>query len=47
MDLINRYIYAVTKSFPSAQRKEIELELKSNIDDMIGRTKAQIFMKKK
>jgi len=35
MDLINRYIYAVTKSLPEKQRKDIEDELKTLIDDMV------------
>ncbi|KAF0091997.1 MAG: hypothetical protein FD141_181 [Fusobacteria bacterium] len=35
MELINRYIYAVTKSFPKKQKLEIEEELKANIEDMI------------
>ncbi len=35
MDLINRYIYAVTKSLPEKQRADIELELRTLIDDMI------------
>ena len=35
MDLINRYIYAVTKSFSEKQREEIEKELRANIEDMI------------
>ncbi len=36
MDLINRYIYAVTRSLPEKQRADIELELRTLIDDMIG-----------
>lgn len=35
MDLINRYIYAVTKSFGDRQREDIEKELRANIEDMI------------
>lgn len=35
MELIDRYIYAVTKSFPKKQRLEIEKELKANIEDMV------------
>ena len=35
MDLINRYIYAVTRHFPKKQKTEIEQELKANIEDMI------------
>ena len=35
MDLINRYVYAVTKSLPEKQRPDIEKELRSLIDDMI------------
>lgn len=37
MDLINRYIYAVTKSLPEKQRPDIEKELRSLIDDMVDR----------
>lgn len=35
MELIERYIYAVTKSFPKKQRVEIEKELKANIEEMV------------
>jgi hypothetical protein len=35
MELIERYIYAVTKSFPKKQKLEIEEELKANIEDML------------
>lgn len=35
MELIERYIYAVTKSFPKKQKIEIEEELKANIEDMV------------
>jgi len=35
MDLINRYIYAVTKGFNQQQRDDIEQELRANIEDMI------------
>jgi hypothetical protein len=35
MELIQRYIYAVTKSFPKKQKMEIEEELKANIEDMV------------
>lgn len=35
MELIERYIYAVTKSFPKKQKTEIEEELKANIEDMV------------
>jgi hypothetical protein len=35
MELIERYIYAVTKSFPKKQKMEIEEELKANIEDMV------------
>lgn len=35
MDLINRYVYAVTRSLPEKQREDIEKELKALIDDMI------------
>lgn len=36
MDLINRYVYAVTKSLPMKQRMDIEKELRTIIDDMLG-----------
>lgn len=35
MNLIDRYIYAVTKSFADKQRAEIEKELRANIEDMV------------
>lgn len=35
MELIERYIYGVTKSFPKKQKLEIEKELKANIEDMV------------
>ncbi len=35
MEIVNRYIYAVTKSFSGKQKAEIEKELKANIDEMI------------
>lgn len=35
MDFINRYVYAVTKSFAEKQREDIEKELRANIEDMI------------
>ncbi len=35
MDLINRYVYAVTRSFSEKQRADIEKELRANIEDMI------------
>jgi hypothetical protein len=35
MDLIDRYTYAVTKLLPASQRKEVEDELRSNIQDMV------------
>jgi hypothetical protein len=35
MDLINRYVYAVTKSLPEKQREDIEKELKALINDMV------------
>ncbi len=35
MDLIDRYAYAVTRSLPTSQQKEIEDELRSNIQDMV------------
>lgn len=45
-ELVNRYIYEVTKRVPKAQREEIELELKELIDDMLeGLTLEQVFAK--
>lgn len=35
MELIKRYVYAVTKSFNDKERDEIEKELMTNIEDMI------------
>ncbi len=35
MDLIDRYIYAVTKELPSKQREDISEELRGLIDDML------------
>ncbi|KNY27204.1 HAAS signaling domain-containing protein [Pseudobacteroides cellulosolvens] len=35
MDLVNRYVYAVTRSLPEKQRADIEKELRTLIDDMI------------
>ncbi|RDW21274.1 HAAS signaling domain-containing protein [Oceanobacillus chungangensis] len=35
MELINRYIYAVTQKLPQAQRKDIEEELRGLIEDML------------
>ncbi len=35
MDLINRYVYAVTRSFARKQREDIEKELRANIEDMV------------
>ncbi|MCV4231851.1 hypothetical protein OHJ21_11780 [Virgibacillus sp. LDC1] len=35
MDLINRYIYAVTQKLPESQRAEIEKELHGLIEDML------------
>jgi hypothetical protein len=35
MDLVNRYVYAVTRSLPEKQSADIEKELKTLIDDMI------------
>lgn len=34
-DIINRYVYAVTKRLPASQRADIEKELRSLIDDMM------------
>ena len=35
MDLINRYIYAVTQKLPESQRADIEKELHGLIEDML------------
>lgn len=35
MDLVNRYVYAVTKRFGQKQREEIERELRANIEEML------------
>lgn len=35
MDLVSRYVYAVTKGLPEKQRDDIEKELKTLIDDML------------
>lgn len=35
MDMIDRYVYAVTHHLPAAQRGDIEKELRSLIDDML------------
>lgn len=35
MEMINRYVFAVTKSLPEKQRLDIEKELRTLIDDMI------------
>jgi len=35
MDLISRYVYAVTKGLPEKQRGDIEKELRTLIDDML------------
>lgn len=35
MELIDRYIYAVTRNLPESQRKEVELELRGLIRDML------------
>lgn len=35
MNLIDRYVYAVTKGLPQKQREDIEKELKTLIDDML------------
>jgi len=40
MELVNRYIYAVTKTFSGKQRIEIEKELKANIEEMIEQNKS-------
>jgi hypothetical protein len=39
MDLIDRYVYAVIRSFDKKQREDIEMELRVNIEDMIEQNK--------
>ena len=36
MDLINRYIYAVTRNLPSTIQEEVSLELRAHIGDMLA-----------
>jgi hypothetical protein len=36
MEIIERYVYAVTNRLPSNQREDVEKELKSLIDDMLS-----------
>ena len=33
-ELVNRYVYEVTKRIPKEQRNEIEMELRELIEDM-------------
>ncbi|HOV26477.1 MAG TPA: hypothetical protein PK566_09005 [Pseudobacteroides sp.] len=47
MDLINRYVYAVTKSLPEKQREDIEKELRTLIDDMIEENDEPVSYEKK
>ena len=35
MEMINRYIYAVTQKLPQSQRKDIADELRGLIEDML------------
>lgn len=35
MEMIDRYVYAVTKQLPDNTRKDVERELRSNIEDML------------
>ena len=45
-ELINRYVYEVTRRVPKEQRDEIELELRELIGDMLeGLTLDQVFAK--
>ena len=41
MDMINRYVYAVTKGLPKKQREDIEKELTTLIDDMVEQNQEQ------
>jgi hypothetical protein len=41
MDLINRYVYAVTKGLPEKQREDIEKELRTLIEDMLDQCEDQ------
>ena len=36
MEMVERYIYAVTKKLPEKQRSDIEQELRSLIEDMLS-----------
>ncbi len=36
MEMIDRYIYAVTKNLPESEREDVERELRANIEDMLG-----------
>ncbi len=40
MELVKRYVYAVTKTFNGKQRAEIEKELTANIEEMIEQNKS-------
>ncbi len=35
MEIVERYVYDVTRRLPEAQRKDIELELRGLIEDML------------
>lgn len=35
MEMVNRYIYAVTQKLPQSQREDIAIELRGLIEDML------------
>ena len=41
-DLIDRYIYAVTKHMKSAMKKDVAAELETIIQDKIGRAHVEL-----
>ena len=45
-ELVNRYVYEVTKRIPKEQRNEIEMELRELIEDMAeGAPLEEVFVK--
>ena len=46
-DLIERYIYAVTKRLPQKVQKDISDELRTLIDDMLAERCGDLFQKKR
>lgn len=45
-NLIERYVYDVTKRLPEAQRSEVSMELKANIEDMLAEDHSEENIKK-